>query len=115
VRDDLRWLSDGAEVCLARNSENILSAAAIVGSSRFAAGVPPRDLERRVDFPKEPVSGTARRAREVLGLPSVLLRALEDLSRMVERGMGNIPRKEHGIRSLHAILAHVEFLVRDIV
>ena len=67
-------------VCLARNSENILSAAAIVGSSRFAAGVPARDLERRVDFPKEPVSGTARRARDVPGLPSVLRQGIRSIA-----------------------------------
>jgi hypothetical protein len=31
------------------------------------------------------------------------------------RGLGSIPRKEHGVRSLNAILANVEFLVRDVM
>jgi hypothetical protein len=80
LAEDLRWLSEeGVEACLAKNSEKILSAAASVGSSRFAAGVPVRDLERRVDFPKEPVSGMARRARIAPGLPSALLKASEDI------------------------------------
>jgi hypothetical protein len=48
------------------------SAAAKVGSSRFAAGVPVRDLDRRVDFPNDPVSGTVLRALDTAGLPSLL-------------------------------------------
>ena len=48
------------------------SPAAIVGSSRFAAGVPVRDLDRRVDFPNEPVSGTVLRTLDTLGFPSLL-------------------------------------------
>lgn len=48
------------------------SAAARVGSSRFAAGVPVRDLERLVDFPNDPVSATARRDLDTVGLPSAL-------------------------------------------
>jgi hypothetical protein len=71
---------------LTRNSEKILSAAAIVGSSRFVAGVPVRDLERRVDLPKEPVSGIARRARDVPGLLSVLLEMSEDVE-VIVRGI----------------------------
>lgn len=43
----------------------------MVGSSRLA-GVAVLDLERRVDLPKAPVSGTARRFRTLLGLPSCL-------------------------------------------
>jgi hypothetical protein len=31
------------------------------------------------------------------------------------RGLGSIPRKEHGVRSLNAILANVELLVRDVM
>lgn len=41
-------------------SPKILSAAATVGFSR-RAGVPVRERERRVDLPKEPVSGAPRR------------------------------------------------------
>lgn len=49
------------------------SAAAKVGSSRcLAAGVPVLDLERLVDFPKEPVSATARRGFTTAGFPSSL-------------------------------------------
>lgn len=43
----------------------------MVGSSRLA-GVAVLDLERRVDLPKAPVSGTARRFRTLPGLPSCL-------------------------------------------
>lgn len=43
-----------------------------MGSSRFAAGVPVLDLDRRVDFPNEPVSGTVLRILPKLGLPSLL-------------------------------------------
>jgi hypothetical protein len=50
----------------------IASAAAKVGSSRFAAGVPVRDRDRLVDFPNDPVSATALLVRET-GLPSLLL------------------------------------------
>ena len=56
---------------LAIQSPKILSAAASVGFSRLA-GVPVRERERRVDLPKEPVSGTLRRARVVPGMPSCL-------------------------------------------
>lgn len=111
----MRWFSDGADVCLTRNSENILSAAAIVGSSRFAAGVPARDLDRRVDLPKEPVSGAVRRAREVPGLPSALLESLGDVLRILKGGQVSVPREEHGIGSLDAIFTNVEFLIRDVV
>jgi hypothetical protein len=48
------------------------SAAAKVGSSRFAAGVPVRDLDRRVDFPNDPVSAIVLRALDTDGLPSLL-------------------------------------------
>lgn len=65
--------SDGAGVLLAIYAEKTASPAAIVGSSRFdAAGVPVRDRERRVDFPKEPVSCNILRDRKVPALPSVL-------------------------------------------
>lgn len=87
----------------------------MVGSSRFVAGVPARDLDRRVDFPKEPVSGAARRAREVPGLPSVLLEALEDVLPILREGLVSVPRKEHGIRSLDTIFTNIELLVRDVV
>lgn len=48
------------------HSLKTLSAAASVGLARFA-GVPVLDLARRVDFPKEPVSATARRDLVLLG------------------------------------------------
>jgi len=48
------------------------SAAAKVGSSRFAAGVPVLDLDRLVDFPNDPVSGTALRGLKTVGFPSLL-------------------------------------------
>jgi len=49
----------------------IASAAAKVGSSLFAAGVPVRDLDRLVDFPKDPVSAAALLVRDT-GLLSLL-------------------------------------------
>ena len=54
-------------------SPKTLSAAFRVGLSRFA-GVPVLDLARRVDLPKEPVSGTARRDRVLPWWPSCLWR-----------------------------------------
>jgi hypothetical protein len=48
------------------------SAAAKVGSSRFAAGVPVLDLDRLVDFPNDPVSATALRGLTTVGFPSLL-------------------------------------------
>lgn len=57
--------------------ENIASAAANVGSSFLAAaGVPVLDRDRLVDFPNDPVSGTALRALETAGLS--LLEESED-------------------------------------
>lgn len=51
-----------AALLFCRKFENIASAAARVGSSFFAAaGVPVLDLDRLVDFPNDPVSGTALR------------------------------------------------------
>lgn len=49
----------------------IASAAANVGSSRFAAGVPVLDRDRLVDLPKDPVSAAALLVRDT-GLPSLL-------------------------------------------
>lgn len=105
---------DGAEAGLARNSEKILSAAAMVGSSRFAAGAPDRDLERRVDLPKEPVSGIARRARDVAGLPSVLQELSEDIMDILGERL-DLPGEEHGVRSLYTVFADVQLLIRNIV
>jgi hypothetical protein len=48
--------SGGTGVASERYFEKIASAARIVGSSRFA-GVPVFDRDRRVDFPKAPLSG----------------------------------------------------------
>lgn len=48
------------------------SAAAIVGSSRFVAGVPVLERDRLVDFPNDPVSGTALRILAAAGFPSLL-------------------------------------------
>jgi len=71
--DDLRCgCSDDSAAFWAMYWEKIASAAARVGSSRFAAGVPVLDLERLVDFPKDPVSGTALLGLDIAGLPSVL-------------------------------------------
>lgn len=53
-----RWLVSGSLFWPASQSEKTLSAAATVGSS-LLAGVPVFDRDRRVDFPNEPVSGTA--------------------------------------------------------
>jgi len=70
--------------------ENMASAAANVGSSRrVAAGVPVRDLDRRVDFPKEPVSGTvllgARRDPPSVLERMVSLKYLEDRETSIPR------------------------------
>jgi hypothetical protein len=49
--------SEAVGAASARYLENMASAASIVGSSRLA-GVPVFDRDRRVDFPKAPLSGT---------------------------------------------------------
>ena len=62
MEDDIvwRWVEVSCSFVFwpANQSEKTLSAAATVGSS-LLAGVPVLDLDRRVDLPKEPVSGTA--------------------------------------------------------
>ena len=58
-REDFRWGFSGVAALLARKPVKIASAAAKVGSSRFAAGVPVLDRDRLVDFPNDPVSATA--------------------------------------------------------
>lgn len=63
------------------------SAATNVGSSRFAAGVPVLDLDRLVDFPNDPVSGTARRGLNIVGFPSVL-KTSPKLARSRRFGLG---------------------------
>jgi hypothetical protein len=40
---------------------------------------------------------------------------LEKPARIEKGGMAGVPGEEHGIRSLDAILAHIQLLVRDIV
>jgi hypothetical protein len=57
--------------------EKIVLAASSVGSSLRAAGVPVLDLERLVDFPNDPVSGTALRTLDTEGLS--LLSELEKI------------------------------------
>lgn len=106
--------------CCARNLENIASAAASVGSSRFAAGVPVRDLDRLVDFPKDPVSGTTRRALKTVGLPSVLGStksggALRSSKFDIAQSLLLNLRKHHCIWADHSILACIQFLVWYIV
>lgn len=63
--------SPPCEDCCSKKAAKTLPADCIVGSSRLA-GVAVFDLERRVDLPKAPVSGTPRRARTFVGLPSCL-------------------------------------------
>ena len=75
------------------NWEKMASAAAKVGSSRFAAGVPVLDLERLVDFPNEPVSATARRGLAIVGFPSLLEKSgrsgmTSDIAQDVEAYLG---------------------------
>jgi hypothetical protein len=113
----LRWRCDesgGAAACFARYEVKMASAAASVGSSftTFAAGVAVLDLERRVDaFPNEPVSGTALLDRELVA-PSVLYKSATS---SIEGETEALPREEHGIGSLYAVFANVEFFVRNIV
>jgi hypothetical protein len=85
-REPLRWGSstDSAALC-EMNWENMASAAAKVGSSRFAAGVPVLDLDRLVDFPNEPVSGTARRGLDIVGLPSALKISIPKSAKLIQR------------------------------
>jgi hypothetical protein len=64
----VRCASRGAAARLERKFENIVLAASSVGSSLLAAGVPVLDLDRLVDFPKDPVSGIALRTLETEGL-----------------------------------------------
>lgn len=64
-------VSPPCEDCCSKKAAKTLPADCIVGSSRLA-GVAVFDLERRVDLPKAPVSGTPRRARTFVGLPSCL-------------------------------------------
>lgn len=71
LRFEMAPLLFDAAAWLLIQSPKTLSAAVRVGLSRFA-GVPVLDLARRVDLPKEPVSGTARRDRVVPGWPSCL-------------------------------------------
>lgn len=71
-REVLRGCSDDSAARCDMNCEKMASAAAKVGSSRLAAGVPVLDLERRADFPKDPVSATTRRGLDIAGLPSEL-------------------------------------------
>lgn len=68
--------------CSAKYAGKILSAAARVGSSRFTAGVPDFDLDRLVDFPNDPVSGTCLRDLDAKGL-SILSEKLGNRSSMV--------------------------------
>ena len=60
--------ASGAATRLEMKLENIVLAASNVGSSLRAAGVPVLDLDLLVDFPNDPVSGTALRTLETEGL-----------------------------------------------
>lgn len=96
---------------LVTQSPNSLSAAAEVGFSRRAAGVPVRERERRVDLPKEPVSVTPRRVvrdDSCLGDGQIALES----NKMVR-----VPllREDHGVWPLDAVVADIELLVRNIV
>lgn len=86
VSDPLRWFSAGAVALLVRKFEKIASAAAKVGSSRFAAGVPVLDRDRLVDFPNDPVSATVLRDLVPDEVPS-LLSELEKMSMSAHSGV----------------------------
>lgn len=97
-------------------SPNSLSAAARVGFSLAPrAGVPVRDLARRVDLPKEPVSAIVRRDR-VLG-PSFLQRAVVSMlwANMRINGREIALVKDHGVGALDAVVANVAFLIGNVV
>jgi hypothetical protein len=69
------------------------------------------DRDFRVDFPNEPISGTARRNREVLA-PSVLY---ESAKSSIGEGGRNLPREDHGVGSLYTIVANILLVVWNIV
>jgi hypothetical protein len=113
--ETLRWFSEvDAAGCLLRNSAKILSEAAKVGSSRFAAGVPVLDLERLVDLPKEPVSGTCRRTR-VEAVPSALRGGSENapnMSILGELTLGSTWRRVFVCHRRRRRAPHLEHCVR---
>jgi hypothetical protein len=87
------------------------SAARIVGSSRFA-GVPVLDRDRRVDFPKAPLSDACFLVLVVPEWESELLSSVKVSDMFLQR---HLPRKDHCIWSLNSIITNVQFVVWNVV
>lgn len=115
-REVFRWGVSEDAALLARKPEKMASAAANVGSSLFAAGVPVRDRDRLVDFPNDPVSATALLVRDT-GFPSLLVESSVKKFMVLRNRIvvACSPRKDHRVGSLYPIVSDIKLFVWNIM